>query len=298
MGAYYAFGLRVPVEVTATLDPVEITKLGTEDTAALASTTITAKPVNGDKAFYTAAGMAASEAHGGEELLLEAGAYAHVRVNAGWGIINVNETFPKNLGFDFSKDFDPPFGNCGTDCGFDVWIPSSLTHTGINVIGIVEGSAQVGFNISGKGTVGMDYTSFFDGKAFESQWKSKATTHRLTFDGPTSEVVRTTLPALPSPDTEAFGYRIGAPTYDWRVTITPGVKGTVEVNAKPFFKIEETIGPFWLPFLDINLGTVKLAAHKGTTKTYTNEPGRKTLKVLTATKATAPPPGSVTPRPR
>jgi hypothetical protein len=297
VGAYYAFGLRVPIEVTATLDPIESVHL-IRDAATEATTTLRAKPVDGSRQFYLDAGLSKDHAQEGEELLLEAGAYATVRLQAGWGAIKVNETFPKNLGFDFSQNFEPPFGDCGTRCGFDVWIPTNQTKTGINVLGLVEGGVQLGFNISGKGTVGLDYSSLFDGKLVESKFGARSATHRLEWSAPGDKVVSTTLPPLPSADNEAYGYRLAAPKYDWKVTVTPGVKGTVEVNARPFFTIDEVIGPFWLPFLDVNLGTVELSAHKGSNTQYDAQPGRKVFKEAVVQTSSPLPPGAAAKRPQ
>ncbi len=58
--------------------------------------------------------------------------------------INVNETTLNNLQFDHGQNFEPPFGDWGTDCGFIVWTPSNVTRTGINILGIIEGGAEIG----------------------------------------------------------------------------------------------------------------------------------------------------------
>jgi hypothetical protein len=77
-------------------------------------------------------------------------------------------------------------------------------------------------------------------------------------------------------DSATYGYKLSAPQYDWKVTLTPGVKGKIKIKAKPFFTETINIGPYWLNAVKVNMGTIHLDAHKGTKTSHTETPGKKT----------------------
>jgi putative ATPase len=84
------------------------------------------------------------------------------------------------------------------------------------------------------------------------------------------------LEALPEPAIVALLRRaLEDRTYAWNIVITPGVKGTVNVDARPFFSVEEVIGPYWLRALAVELGTVDFAAHAGTKSVVQVKTGQK-----------------------
>jgi hypothetical protein len=279
-GAWYAFGLRIPIEVTATVTPTMITNSGSMDQTTPFTTTLNAKTLDGGTSFYRDTGLPESQIYDGKELVIEAGAYVTLRLTAGWGAIKINETIPKNLRADYGKHFKPPLGDCGTGCGFDVWIPAAITHTEFNVLGMIEGSAQVGFNVSGDGTVAVGYESLFNGSRLDSSVGGTTRgNHTMSFTKAGNKTVSTILPvATRSLLKDSFGYRLFDPVYTWKIQLTPGIKGAVVVNAKPFFKLDVPIGPFWLNFLEIDLGSITLRSHQGTNTSYSNQPGRKSYK--------------------
>lgn len=282
--AGYAFGIRAPVQVTGVIEPTRFSKRATRDLPAEYAVKLTAKPLDAGEGYYEDLGLSDGEAADGKEFVMEADAYATVDLEAGWGILSIHEKIPGNLGIDWGAHFVPPYDSCGDDCGFDLWVPASATRTQISLLGIVVGSAQIGVKLGGKGSIGIDYMSLQDGKGLDStRAGKKARTHSLTFTAAgKSQKVETTLPARTAPGTSKFGYRLSDPRFDWTLTVTPGLKGGIDVNAKPFFSEEIDIGPFWFGALAMKLGTFSLGTHAGTPESYDLEPGEKTFSTPTA----------------
>ena len=279
--ADYAFGLRIPFKVKGLLSP---SKMSTriKDTEQTYSVRISADTLDADEKYYLDAGLSNVEAADGKELVLEAHAHAQIDVEAGWGTVSVHKRVPENLGFDWGKNFKPPFGDCGTKCGFDAWIPADITKTKLSVLGIVEGKAQIGFNVSGNGTVEFDYGALWDEGFLTSSYAGQTSrAHHFSFTSPNSgKLLTTTLPISRSGGTRAYGWKVSDPRYTWDVKVTPGVKGNVSVNAKPFFSLDEEIGPFWIDALAFELGSLKFSAHEGTNTAIEAKSGKKTFTAL------------------
>ena len=124
----------------------------------------------------------------------------------------------------------------------------------------------------------IGYESRFHGSRINSKKGNRsAGSHTLSWTRPVATKMSTTLPKLEHGEVKSFGYRVDDPEFDWRVTLTPGVKGTVSVKFKPFINQDFVIGPFWLNALKVNLGTIKLDGHAGTTTQYTVTPGQKSF---------------------
>jgi len=278
---WYEFGLRVPVEVKGTLSPDKIVHKGPEDIPYEFEVELTAKPVDGDQTFYKDVGLAADLIKDGKEFLLGAGFEVIVRVNAGW-VLDKKWIIPKNASFDWGGDMRPPFGDCGTQCGKDFWIDADYTHTKLNLLNVVTGSARVGFKLTGDGEVRVDYEAL-DGNDEIPSWEAghkgeKRKKHTLSF-GRSSDTRRMKAEAGPvvrDGATRQYGYRLSNPRYDWKVTLTPGVRGDIRVKAKPLLDDHFAIGPLWLDPFAIKLGTVHLDAHKGTKDSYKLKQGDKT----------------------
>jgi hypothetical protein len=274
--------LRVPIEISATQTPKKMSLRAASDEDADFEVALSATTKDAVAAFYTDVGLPSSEVHGGDELVLSAGfgVTFTLRVMG----ININKTLPNDRTFDFSQDFVPPFGNCGTNCGFEVWIPADVTRTSVNILGIIKGSARAGVNVSGDGDVFVDFEALVDGASVQS-WakgakKDAKKKHEIQFGSASESRTRVaTAPAIKKADVErTFGYRLSDPKYDWTIVLTPGVRGDIDVNAKPIFSDHFTIGPFWLHALAMELGTVHLRGHDGTDTTAEYEHGTKTWK--------------------
>lgn len=293
--ASYALGLRVPVEITTRMSPTTIHTNAGRDVASTYNVSVGGRALDGDEGFYTSAGLSRTEAYEGKEFVLEADAYASVDVVAGWGTIKLHERVPGSLGIDFGQNFTPPFNDCGTNCGVDIWVPANVTHTDISLLGIVTGKAQIGFNLGGSGRVGVEYTSLYGDEPVDSRQGETRRTQTLSFrTGRDERTVETALAPLPTPSnpvlrgSRKYGYKLASPTYTWGLVATPGVKGTVSVNARPFFSLDEVIGPYWLKPFAMDLGSVTLTAHAGTKSTVKTQPGNKSFGVMSTATISLP----------
>ncbi len=275
-GVYFALGIRFPFEVTGTMSPTSIVLHGSEDVDGEFETDLSVETVDGDAAFYEAAGVPADEVYDGDEFVATASAYMTIDLEFGFGLIKVDETFPKDPVFDHGQNFTPPLGeSCGSNCGIEFWIPSNVTRTNINFAGIVHGEAQLGMLLTGDGSISLDYESLFDDEEVVSQRAGNdELTHRLTFNQESSRHFVTELPALEEPGTKSFGYRLSDAEYALDLEVVPGVKGTLNINAQPFYSdvFEVTL---WIPQATIpvgdlfgslefpNLGTKRRKVNKG-----------------------------------
>lgn len=286
--AWYDYGLRVPLELKGTVDPTSIrTRDG--DVESEYSVKLSVDAIDGSKTFYQDVGLPASQVNEGKELVLKAGFQVTFTLHA-LGT-EINERLPKDDVFDFSQDFRPPFGNCGQDCGFNIWIPADVTHTSVNILGIIKGSVRAGVNVGGNGTAKFDYAALSEGDTLPA-WhtgdkKNAVRERRVEFTSASqSQTLLSELPQLPDGvTTKSFGYRVSSPQYDWHLTLTPGVRADVDVHLWPI-KESFNIQPLWLDALAIKLGTIELDAHAGSKTSYSFEPGRKSKDVMRAPSTT------------
>ena len=266
--AWFDFGIRIPIELHVEQTPNKLHGTGGErDIPANYAVSLTATTLDAGSDFYTGVGLKTADVHEGNEVFLSTGVELTMTV-----VVQETEVFqqtiPANAGFNWGQNFQPPFGNCGSACGPEFWIPATATHTVFD-LGIVTGSAQAGFRLAGDGTINVDYEALANGAPIES-WTdtnkatrtSKAT---LAFQSKAKALKRTSeVAALKAQgDTPiSYGYRLSNPRYTWDLELVPGIKGTVAVK---FWPIKETIviGPFWLDVLALKLGTLAFAPYPG-----------------------------------
>ncbi len=264
--AGYTFGLRAPVEIRGTMTPSEIgrtmTVNGYLDQYEVSINDV--KAVDGDAQFYRNTGLASDLIADGKELALQADAYAFAKGQVLGD--RFNERFPKKPLFDEGRHMRPPYGNCGQGCGLDFYFPCNATKTCIDLLGILRGGAQLGFNVGGTGSVSFDYESLVGDQVVPSKLRGNggvtARKHRVTHDGRsnTQSTFVTELGDLNS--NTRFGYRISNPSYEWNVALTPLIKAEASFD----YLVGETelrIGPWFMP-VSINVGTIRLPNHAGT----------------------------------
>jgi hypothetical protein len=274
----YAWGIRMPIQVTGSIDPAEIVHVGnTDDLASNFHTELSVDVFDADADFYEAAGVPNDEIQKGQELVANADAEVKIKISV-FGNVVVDAELPKGNGFDVGEDFDPPFGECGTDCGFNVWIPPEATHTEVNFAGLAGANAQLGFNVSGSGEVSFDYQSIYDDEVVKStsgEGDGKKT-HRLFFgDAGDERNFRTDLARLRNPGTKSYGYKLSDLNYEWDFKLTPGVKATIWAGVKGF-DWSDTIGPHFMDAFAINLGSMDFPTYQGSRASHQVTPGRKT----------------------
>ncbi|MCA9714905.1 MAG: hypothetical protein KC468_09480, partial [Myxococcales bacterium] len=270
--AWYGFGLRVPVEFTVDVSPTRF-EAGRLSRMSY-QTVVDPRVLDADEAYYRGVGLSEDEAFDGKELVITAGAHVSLYLEVLGGTI-VDETLPPNLQFDLGRNFTPPFDGCGSGCGITWWVPADITRTNLNVLGIIKGRAQVGFQVGGDGEAMIAYESIVDGSPVESvKNQAAARKHELSWTGDNPRTFTTEIMATdyPSRDQWPFGWRLSNPRYDWTVSLTPGVKGTIDID---FWPLNEriVIGPFFLHQLAVTLGTLHLPTHSGTVNQALEQPG-------------------------
>jgi hypothetical protein len=274
--AWYDYGLRVPVQIKGTLDPTNIRVTG-GDKPSEYEVKLEASALDAPKSYYEDVGLKSADVHDGKELVLSAGLQVTFTLHV-LGT-DINERLPNDDTFNFSQDFRPPFGDCGTNCGFNVWIPAEITHTSVNILGIIKGSARAGVNVSGNGTARIDFEAL-SGSSVVQSWgkgdkKNASNKRRIALTKASQATTQVSeAPALNDITSREYGYRLSSPSYDWGIVLTPGVRADIDIKLWPI-KETFTVQPLWLDALAIRLGNLSLGPHAGTKATYTLKHGRK-----------------------
>ena len=275
--AGYTVGLRVPVGMKGTMTPKAIKRNGSgtfNDSYEVKVYDVAA--IDSDAQHYQGTGLDDALVDNGKEFALQADLYVFAKGEV-FGA-KFNKRFPERPLLDEGMQMRPPYGDCGVACGLNFFFPSSLTKTGINVLGIVTGGGQLGFNVGGSGVVSYDYESLVNGAVVASTRVSsgdKAKTHRVSTDGRTGMAAcfTTTLPEK-SLAMVPFGYRLSNPGYDWNIANSPVVKASAAFDYV-VGTYDFTLGPYALP-ISIELGTLKLPRHAGTQETADKVDGQVT----------------------
>lgn len=274
--AWYDYGLRVPVQIKGTLDPTSIRVSGGDQPSEY-EVKLEASALDAPKSYYEDVGLKSADVHDGKELVLSAGLQVTFTLHV-LGT-DINERLPSNDAFDFSQDFKPPFGDCGTNCGFNVWIPAEITHTGVNILGIIKGSARAGVNVSGNGTARIDFEAL-SGSSVVQSWgkgdkKNASNKRRISLSKANQALTQVSeAPVLNDVTSREYGYRLSSPGYDWGIVLTPGIRADIDIHLWPI-KETFTVQPLWLDALAIRLGNLSLGPHAGTKTSYTLKHGRK-----------------------
>jgi hypothetical protein len=281
-GAWYRFGVRVPIKVTGKMSPTDIRHEAVEpDVDSWFETELSVDVIDAGEDHYAAAGLPPSELHQGHELVAGGGAYVTLKLNLPGGLFDIDRTIPHNRGFDWGQDFQPPFGNCGTDCGFNFWVPPSFTNTRFDVLGIIGGEVKLGFNVAGDGEVDFAYESLYDHESTRSTRDGGASKrlHRLSFTAPGDESFETKLAALTEHGNKSFGYRLSDFDYDWAVKLTPAVTSNVFIHCA-LLDWTQNLGTLYFDFASFGVGTVSFAALEGTHEQREVEEGLKSWSPL------------------
>jgi hypothetical protein len=271
----YGWGFRIPIRVTGTIDPAEIRHVGNEkDEASEFHTAVSVDVINAGPEFYEAAGLPADEIEDGQELVFNADAEVKLKIWV-FGSVVLDKELPDSDGIDLGQNYAPPFGDCGTYCGFEFWIDPKLTKTDLN-FGIAGANAQLGFNVSGTGEVTLDYESMYDGDVVRSASGAGdgKNTHSLSFTQPNERNFHTDLARLRNPGSKSFGYKLSNIDYTWDFKLTPGVKAEIWADIK-ILDWSDTLGPYWLDAFAVDLGSLTFPTYAGSHASRTITPGRK-----------------------
>lgn len=289
LGAHYAVGLRIPIEVKTEMTPTWVcqegpTREGVDSSFRLK---VKAEAIDGDAAFYERAGMPDDLIANGDELAIQAGVGYGVKLRLFWTTL-VNRPY-QEIGIDWGRDFDPPQGSRSEEV-VDVFLPSSVTNTGFSY-GPLRGYAKLGFRIDVRGKVRTRVsatqlqqpllaiarppgsTSFTSNSAHTPQrlvlsnalWKQYA--FRLK---------NSTRPGSVPSYQQTYGYTIDQVEYDSSWSVVPGVK----VHARASYAGYGINGTwtYWLDDLELPIGSLRLNRHPGTRSSLRGPRGQKLWK--------------------
>jgi hypothetical protein len=289
LGAHYAVGLRVPIEVKTKMSPMWVC----DDTGTREGRTsnfkldVRAEAIDGDAAFYERAGMPSDLIANGDELALQAGVGYGVKLRLFWRTL-VNRPY-REVGIDWGRDFDPPQGSASQKV-VEVFLPASVTQTDFDY-GPLSGSARLGFKVDVRGKVRtrvsarqLQQNLLVVGRPSGSTPVSgdvRSTPQLLVSSSPTwrryaFRLNNSTRPGSIPSYQQAFGYTVDQVEYDSKWSVVPGVK----VNASARYAGYGISGTwtYWLDELEVPIGTLRLGRHPGTRTSLRNNDGRKLFK--------------------
>lgn len=275
-GAWYGVYMRIPIEVTGTMSPTRFTRVAGNDVDSSFQTVLGVNVFDADADFYARAGLPSSELYDGKELVVEGGVYVKIDLDLPWQTFDIHKTIPNEPIFDWGDNFDPPFGGCGSSCGFTKYIPASWTNTGIDILGVVGGEAKLGFNVSGEGEVTLDYESLYDGESTKSTSGAGAgkKKHELSFTEQSDRTFNTTLAALTEQGEKKFGYRVSDFNYEWDIVVTPVITADVYVHCT-LLDWTGNLGTISFDALGFGVGSVNFGTLQGTRSEKTVNKGKK-----------------------
>jgi hypothetical protein len=236
------FGVRAPfavdVKTTATGDNSRSVELA----VAPIDVDSTGRPA------YQAVGLPANKTFGGKEFVLEfkAGCRLYVSIPGP----NIDRRCP-SIDLDYSRDVDPVIGTDRSSIG-DWWLDGSVT--GLKVaIPVASAALDIGIGAEvTNGRIGVRATPL-----------AGATLHsvgggNLSFTSRTPRVFDVTR----APGVADAGVRFDRPTYGFDITVTPKLRGRIEVDVAVYEKTW-ILGPWALGFLSISQN-FQLSHHSGT----------------------------------
>ncbi len=288
VGAHYAVGLRVPVEVETTIEPAYVCESGTrrEQGTPEVRMKVRARAIDANAAFYRRAGMPEAAVAGGDELALQAGIGYGYKLRLFWETL-AHRPY-REEGFDWGRDFDPPQGR-ENERVVDVFLPASVTRTDFDT-GPISGSVQFGLRVDVQGAVGARVAAFQGdanltprqrptGSTLVTGLRPRERTEAMTFNSTSPQTWSYRLRKRPHAGgtvdsyVERFGVQVDGVHYDSNWSVVPGVK--VEASAEyAGYGIGGT-WTFWLDDARIPIGSLELGRHPGTLRRLRDDQGRK-----------------------
>jgi len=289
LGAHYAVGLRVPIEVEAKLDPIYVCENGRmrEQNSHRFNVRTKVRAVDGDVGFYRRAGMPNDLIADGKELALGAGVGYSVKLRLFWETL-VDRPYTEH-GFDWGRDFDPPEGSRDVRVA-EVFLPSHLTRTRLN-FGPLKGSVRFGLRVDVHGQVNAHLSGFQAGDLRQALRRPSGSTsvaggnpknspQRMVFrDGgwklwEFGLLNHAYAKGRSTPSySERFGYQIDHVSYDSSWSVVPGVK----VHASASYAGYGIGGTwtYWLETARLPVGSLNLTHHPGTRTQLRSDRGLK-----------------------
>ncbi len=309
----YALGARVPIEVTAELEPSTVQVTGAVDRPATVTTHLSARTTDGSPDFYRATGLPADQVFGGDELVISGRAGVHIKLKALWKV-----WLDKFIGLQYrhSDDFEPALEH--EDSITELWIPGSVTGTKatcclVNLVlgacvptcagsseGTISGGVEFGVGLGGQGTLSFDYEALYGGQVIptirsasqqvfyeaitsleptrDASKEGPLMKRRPLFDSAGTRTYTSELAPLTAPGDRSFGFRISNASYLFKPVITPLTRISYSVDLPGFDRTWTfpTELQWLVPALAPDfMGWIEFERHSGTTGSYDFNRGTK-----------------------
>lgn len=281
--AFAGVGLRVPIEVTGKLSPSRIDRTGPDDADEAYKVQLQARTLDGDKSYYTRAGMPNHLLFDGNEAFLTMGYGRGYKLHIlGWDALYKPYT-EESIGPRF--DFIPPMSSSWKSLA-EYFIPASLTRTEFSA-GVLKGSVRLGVKLEARGRVLLKYMGYvWRGSqkliALSSQSagvngmpNNGTTGHQVvTLDNPNQpKTVYSKITKHTQPGAASYGFEVGQLEYKADLALTPGVKLDLDLGYGSWtWGVDYTI---WFEIFRVGIGQVQLGPHEGTKTKYETRPGIK-----------------------
>jgi hypothetical protein len=296
VGAHAGFGIRIPIKVEGTLKPNNVTHRDFEDKHAHFDVELSATTFDAPGSYYSRVGVPSTKVFDGNEAFASMGAGYGYKLSVFGSDLLYRKYKEIQVGprFDFTPLLTGSFQKVSS-----YFIPAALTKTGFST-SVFKGSARIGVKLEAKGTIKALLYTFYrvagssqfvrtlsvPGSAWPSseQPPSDARNEQnFTFTGQGQK--RAFVGHLPKRSnnqrgTYEFGFVLKNLIYrsDW--AITPGLRLDLWAGYKDWTFVDWD-KEFWLEDFRVNIGSVELGPHEGTTPHFIMDAGRKYFQMPT-----------------
>jgi hypothetical protein len=272
LGAGYAFGYRVPLVVSANIEPTRAYLQDYSDKKVVIGVSGKVETVDGSSNFYRRVGLSDSQLNGGRELLLEANVGYGYKLRALWKT-RLYRPYTA-IGVSYSQNFRPPMSsqiNCSS-CDFIMSLDPKATKLSLDLT-LLKGTAWIRFDGRTAGLPSINLETLADDKKQQTfalknvetaagNYPMKINLLPIPLRKGTTRQIRT------------YGIRLAGPVYKGRLVITPQIKLEFRIGYK---KISRNFSTGWINLnsLRIDTGQMVLEAHTNTPKEYVWNGGEK-----------------------
>jgi len=275
LGAGYAFGYRVPLVATASIEPTKAYIQDYSDKKVIIGVAGKLETVNGSKNYYKRVGLPANQLKNGKELLLEANVGYGYKLRALWKT-RLYRPYTA-IGISYSQNFQPPMNSsisCST-CDFIMSLDPKTTKMSLDLT-LLKGTAWIRFDGKTAGLPSLNLKTMVDNKTQKNYALKNVETMSGTYP---YKIVLKPIPLRKGTTTQIrpYGIRLTDPTYKARLVITPQIKLGLRIGYK---KISRNFNTGWINLnsLRIDTGQMILKSHVGTPKEHVWNEGKKTYR--------------------
>jgi hypothetical protein len=290
LGAYYAVGLRIPIEMQTSYYPTLACESGGHHATmeVYPSLRVKADTKDAGPEFYERAGLSGAAVADGKEFVLEAGVGYGYKLRLFWETLVHKRYTVREV--DYGQHFEPPLSTRSKRVK-SFFLPASLTHTELGA-GPLSGKAQIGLRLEAEGTVATRVAGYQNGRPAPVREAPQGSTptgsgrttskaHRLLIGDHDWKEYEFRLLAhgrprhnRPQPDfTDTYGFKVDDVGYESDWSVVPGVK--VSASASYHGYGIRVAYSFWLSSLRLPIGEVTLHHHPGTTRAIEYQDGHR-----------------------